>query len=535
MPLGNEIGKYIWAIAEQKKGFTFGKTWQNSDSASGLVVPILRQTQVKRTYIMLEETKKVQISDTGAIGSARVKSDDDTNVFIRSGIILAGSTQERATVAGVVVLPHSELELEVKCVHASKGIHSGAVYDLNKTEVVPPMIHFCLSAQCTSNEKQSRVWNSVQDYCHGSGKTHIIDSYLGVTDLETPSDDLYGTLKEIERRKKHIEDALKDIPLLKNQVGALIFDNKGVVGFEVFDSPKSWAAMHHKVLPKYGDVLTQKTEGSSVQLNAEHILRKIQGFIEEIMAASEKQTHATKESTTCVIDSAKVIGEYTQIHDVIIHVLAFKRQQDLNPRPRNRPRESSMREIILKTDDIAEEHIGKNKALVDGQTRDALDVRAGDIIEIEGGKRTSAIVGDAHPDEEGHKSISIDWVTVQNAGVIFGKQVTVRRAEVRPAKEIAVAVPADETRRYRFRDHAKSQIQKDLLHRCVMKDDLVLLHDVSSANFFRRYRTEPLLKIIDTAPSGVVRIDDSTKVHFTEETVVNTDIWIGDERRSSDA
>jgi hypothetical protein len=275
---------------------------------------------------MLEETKKLQIIDTGSIGSAHVKSNEDTNVFIRSGIILAGSTQERATVAGVVVLPHSEQELEVKCVHASKGIRSGAVYNLRETEVVPPVIYFCLSAQCNSHEKQSRVWNSVQDYCCGSGKTHIIDSYLGVTDLDAPSDDLYGTLKEIERKKKDVEGALKDIPLLKSQVGALILDNKGVVGFEVFDSPKSWAALHKKVLSKYIDVLTQKTEGSSVELKAMYISKKIQEFIEEIMKAFEKQTHATNVSTTCVIDSAAIIGEYTKIRDVIIHVLAFKRQ-----------------------------------------------------------------------------------------------------------------------------------------------------------------------------------------------------------------
>jgi transitional endoplasmic reticulum ATPase len=216
-------------------------------------------------------------------------------------------------------------------------------------------------------------------------------------------------------------------------------------------------------------------------------------------------------------------------------VLAFKRQEDKNPRHRNRPRESSMKEIILRTDDIAQEHIGKNKALVDGQTRDALDVRAGDSIEIENSKKTSATVEDAHADEEGRQIISIDWVTAQNAGVGFGKQVKVRRAEVQPAKEISVAVPADETRRYRFRDHAKKQIQKDLLHKCVMKGDLVLLHGVSSTNFFRLYRTEPLLKIIDTNPSGVVRIDGSTSVRFTEEAIVKEEIWIGDERGLSDA
>ena len=534
MSLGNDIGTFLWEIAEQKKGFSFGKAWRNSKSVSGLVVPILRKTPGKRSYIMLEETKNVQVSDTGSIGSARVRSDEDVAVFIRGGVILVGMTQERATVAGVVVLPHSEQVFEVKCVHASKGISRGAIYDLLKTEVVPPAIHFFLSKDYGSGEKQSAVWNSVHDYCCGTGKSYLT-SFLGQTSFDTPSDDLYGILKEIERKKKDVEDALKDIPLLEHQVGAIIFDTKGVVGFEVFDSAESWAAMHQKVLSKYGDVLTQKTEGSSVELKAALIPRKIQDFIEEIMKASERQTHATKESTTCVIDSAAIIGEYTQIGSAVIHVLAFKRQEDRNPKRRNPPEGSSREEIILKTDDVAREHVGKNKAFIDSHTRETLDVRSGDSIEIKGSKKTSATVGESQSDDEGHHRIFIDWVTAQNAGVGFGKQVKVRRVEVRPAKVISVAVPADEKRRYRFRDHAKSQIQKDLLRRCVMKGDLVLLHGVSSENFFRLYRTEPLLKIVDTDPSGVVCIGDSTTVYFTEETVMKVDIWIGDEKGLSDA
>jgi transitional endoplasmic reticulum ATPase len=194
-----------------------------------------------------------------------------------------------------------------------------------------------------------------------------------------------------------------------------------------------------------------------------------------------------------------------------------------------------MKEIILKTDDIDQDHRGSNNAFLDRQTQDALGVQAGDMIEIEGSKTTSAIVGDANAEEEGRQIISIDCVTAQNAGVGFGRPVKVRRSEVRAAKVISVAVPADETRRYHFRDHVKKQIQKDLLGRCVMKGDLVLLHNVSTVNFFRLYRTEPLLKVIDTDPLGVVCINDSTNVRFGEETVVKTEIWIGDEGGSSDA
>ena len=325
MSLGNEVGKFMWNIAEQKEGFSFGKAWKNSSNSLGLVIPILRNKEVHRNYKMLEETKNVKITDTGSIDSAHVKSSDDSTVFIRSGIILVGPTQERATVAGVVILPNSEQDIEVKCVHASKGIRPGAAYDLNKTEVVPASIYLALAETEDRHEKQGRVWSSVQRYSARMGTEHrMIGTALDRHMLG--SDDLVGTLKEIEKDKKTIEGALKDIPLLDGQVGAIIFDRVGITGFEVFDSPKSWAAMHQKVLSKYSDVLMQEQEESLFELKEEVIPKKIAAFIEEIMNSDEKQMHATKSSITYVIDGEKCIGEYTMINESVIHVLAFKRE-----------------------------------------------------------------------------------------------------------------------------------------------------------------------------------------------------------------
>jgi hypothetical protein len=330
MSLSNDVGKFMWAIAEQKEGFSFGKAWKNSSNALGLVIPIIRNKEVHRNYKMLEETKKVTVTDTGSIDQAHVKSKDDSNVFIRSGIILVGSTQERVTLAGVVVTPNSEQDIEVKCVHASKGIRSGAIYDLAKSEIAPASIHLAF-AESDRNEKQGRVWDSVQRYSakmksSNLGSSHrVYGSHISAQSL-VQDDDLVGTLKEIEKSKQTVEGSLRDIPLVDDQVGAIIFDRVGITGFEVFDSPKSWAAMHQKVLSKYSDVLMQEQEESLFELKEEVIPKKISAFVEDIMQADEKQTHATKSSITYVIDGEKVIGEYTMISESVIHVLAFKRE-----------------------------------------------------------------------------------------------------------------------------------------------------------------------------------------------------------------
>jgi hypothetical protein len=279
--------------------------------------------------------------------------------FIRSGIILVGSTQERVTLAGVVITPNSEQDIEVKCVHASKGIRPGAIYDLEKTEVAPASIHLAF-AESDRNEKQGRVWDSVQRYSakmksSNIGSAHrVYGSHISAQSL-VQDDDLVGTMREVEKSKKTVEGALKDIPLMENQVGAIIFDRVGITGFEVFDSTKSWAAMHQKVLSKYSDVLMQEQEESIFELKEDVIPKKISAFIEEIMQADEKQTHATKSSITYVIDGEKVIGEYTMINEAVIHVLAFKREMPKSKaKEMERNRSKPINDHIFRTADVGD-------------------------------------------------------------------------------------------------------------------------------------------------------------------------------------
>lgn len=330
----NNVGVFLWNIAEQKDGFSFGEPWRQSEKALGIIVPILRKKDAKRDYVMVEETKKVNIEDTGSINRIRIVNDDKQNVFIRSGTILAGTTQERAVVSGVIIVPNSTMEAEVKCVHATKGIMSGAKMKVVK-DYAPTIV-----MQALASRDQGKVWNSVRSFRASSN--HMIgssvDSFLSMKSAE---DDLVATLDEVEVVKKDMENAIKDIPLVKNQVGAIIFDSVGIVGFEVFDSMKSWEALHKKVLAKYSDVLQQKQEEPLFQLRDEIIPEKIRVFIENIMACNEQQSSSTKVSTTMILQSPKIVGEYTVLGSNVIHIIAFK-QEKQNEAPRTRPFESGV-------------------------------------------------------------------------------------------------------------------------------------------------------------------------------------------------
>lgn len=318
----NKVCKeFLQDIGRQRNGYQLGDLWRYSESSLGLLIPILRTRTVRRNYKMVEEAKKVHIEDTGDIGQARVTNDEDTKVFIRSGSILTGGTQERATVSGMVIEPNSVYEAPVKCVHASKGIIMGT--SLHVEDVAPPIVQSALFMG-----SQSAVWGSVSSYTASmAGSQYRIGTPSPTMDRRAGSDDLIGTIREVERKKRDVEDAIKEIPIIPSQVGAIIFDATGIVGLETFDSPLSWKAMHQKVLSKYDDVLAKEQEEPLFTLKESIIPRKIKKFIQDIIDADTKMSHSTESSFTWLIEGDRIIGEFTDINEGIIHLIAFRKEQ----------------------------------------------------------------------------------------------------------------------------------------------------------------------------------------------------------------
>ena len=103
--------------------------WRPTGKSLTLVFPIITKKTTPRSYITLEEVKdKVEIIDTGDINKLQVKSNSNKPIFIRGGTMLKGATQERATQYGIIVTPKRKMFVKVHCIHATKGIVSGAKF-----------------------------------------------------------------------------------------------------------------------------------------------------------------------------------------------------------------------------------------------------------------------------------------------------------------------------------------------------------------------------------------------------------------------
>ena len=79
--------------------------------------------------------------------------------------------------------------------------------------------------------------------------------------------------------------------------------------------------------------------------------------------------------------------------------------------------------------------VGRGIARVDS----SLGLSAGDLLGINGKKKTVSVVWPSYPDDVGKGFIRIDGITRANAGVGVDDRVTIRKITAKPAQKITLA------------------------------------------------------------------------------------------------
>ncbi|MBI2148789.1 CDC48 family AAA ATPase [Candidatus Woesearchaeota archaeon] len=128
-------------------------------------------------------------------------------------------------------------------------------------------------------------------------------------------------------------------------------------------------------------------------------------------------------------------------------------------------------DIKLKVMEALQEEAYKGVVRIDSQTMRDIGVRPGDIVEIEGVRKTVGIVDRAYPTDVGQAVIRMDGILRRNSKTSLGEFVKVRRAEVKEARSVTIA-PAQKG----VTIQADSIIfKRGLLGRALMKGDQVAL------------------------------------------------------------
>ena len=127
--------------------------------------------------------------------------------------------------------------------------------------------------------------------------------------------------------------------------------------------------------------------------------------------------------------------------------------------------------LQLKVAEAVQDDVNKGIVRVDSGFMQKINIRPGDIVEIEGERKTVGIVDRAYPGDFGLNIIRMDGIMRRNAKTSIGEFVQVRKTEVKEAKKVTIA-PA---RKGVIVRASPGTFKEGLLGRAIVKGDIVSL------------------------------------------------------------
>ncbi|MEM1688021.1 MAG: CDC48 family AAA ATPase [Nanopusillaceae archaeon] len=189
-------------------------------------------------------------------------------------------------------------------------------------------------------------------------------------------------------------------------------------------------------------------------------------------------------------------------------------------------------EIKLRVGEAYQKDVYKGIVRIDPEAMKKLGIISGEIVEIEGKKKTVAKAYPTSPEDAGLDIIRMDGYTRKNAGVGLGSYVIVRKADVKEAQKVILA-PAQKDVTYSI---PSSYLQKILLDRPVVKGDVIVALPSYRRNlepffeidfelsvfeniFSLGMGPELKLMVVNTIPKGPVIITENTDIELLPRAV----------------
>lgn len=194
-------------------------------------------------------------------------------------------------------------------------------------------------------------------------------------------------------------------------------------------------------------------------------------------------------------------------------------------------------DLSLKVQEAVQDDVEKGIVRIDSEILKRMGIRPGEIVEIEGNRKTVALVDRAYPGDIGLSIIRMDGLLRRNAKTSIGEQVKVKKAKITEAKKITIA-PASKGVVIRA---SPEVVKHGLLGRAVLKGDIISLGGttrrrttMSGSPFFddifkmleeenvgmgRLGFSDLKFVVADVVPKGAVIITENTKIELNPEAV----------------
>lgn len=343
--------EFIQAVRDEKLGFKFDQPWRlGEDSNADLyaVLPILRTTRQKRTYLTFAEAQDVEARDTGSIDKIYVKNHEDLPIYISRGDIFKGKTQERAAIHGYIIMPGKGASVDVRCINRSKGIQQDAEttyggrtpygVDLSNQARTWDSIHSHNTAYYSNSSK-------VPDFSyHDTSQTNSLFTEGSVTNtaalnlqsdpsIESSTIPLFSDFHQSDslvnalgNMRSALHEAMTKIPNVRNQVGVAFFEATSILGLEVYDIPKSWKSLQDDIIAKEGsNFLNEDDNLFEVRLKPDRAVGLLQRKLAEPF--TEKVIYSGKYKVIGIKNSL-FIGEAVEFKGRVIHLSLWKNQSN---------------------------------------------------------------------------------------------------------------------------------------------------------------------------------------------------------------
>lgn len=198
----------------------------------------------------------------------------------------------------------------------------------------------------------------------------------------------------------------------------------------------------------------------------------------------------------------------------------------------DKDKEKPEKELRLKVGELtAREEAGRGIVRLDSTTMNKLGIKEGDVVEIEGSRKTAAIAVRAYPADVGLNIVRMDGITRRNCGSGVGEFVKVRKTEVKEARRVSIA-PAE---RGMIIHISPNLIKQNIFMRPVSKGDIIVPSPVVRRRqrggsifeewfgidfediFFTPFPGETRFIVTHTEPTGIVKIGDITDLEIIPE------------------
>ncbi|MEQ8461850.1 MAG: CDC48 family AAA ATPase [Sandaracinaceae bacterium] len=187
-------------------------------------------------------------------------------------------------------------------------------------------------------------------------------------------------------------------------------------------------------------------------------------------------------------------------------------------------------EVVLQVAAATNQDMGKGVARLSKSAMEALELRGGEVVEIEGKRRSAALALPPYEEDAGLDIIRLDGLERHNAGVGISDRVAVRKAEAKPARKVVLAPAQDNVRLSGPGEALKptligrplapgSVISTSVYRRAPGMNGGPFPHDVMNALYAQRaYGLQEIrLVVVSGNPSGIVRVTPETEIELRAE------------------